>query len=335
MPDPVVVQQALAFRDALLRGEAVQMRMMAEAWRQVERNLEQSIADVLAEIARREAAGESFGRGMGPYVRLDRYQSLLRQVRVELAGFSDVAESTIVNGMFDTAALGVQHSAVQTALALGNPDLALQFNRLNRAAVENIVAVLQQNAPVGSLLRQAWPNAFAGMVEALINGVALGWNPRKTERAMREAGRRVLQRALLIARTEQLRAYRTASLENYRASGVVKGYKRLASKSSRTCLACLLADGDFYTLDQSFDAHPNCRCTLIPVLFNGVAPQWETGRTWFERQSEAMQRGIMGDSAWEAWRAGDVRLTDLVERHEHPVWGGSLQVRSLSRALVL
>jgi SPP1 gp7 family putative phage head morphogenesis protein len=172
------------------------------------------------------------------------------------------------------------------------------------------------------------------MTEALINGVALGWNPRKTARAMREglqAG--ALQRSLVIARTEQLRAYRTATLETYRQSGVVVGYKRLAAKSARTCIACLMADGTFYPLEESFEEHPNGRCTLVPVVKGRPAPEWETGRTWFERQPADVQRGILGPAAFEAWQAGAIRLEDLVERHEHPVWGGSLGQRSLRSLL--
>jgi hypothetical protein len=331
--DPVVVQQALAFRAALLRQEAAQMRVMAARWRQVERNLEQSIADVLAEIERRQAAGETWSRHTGPYTRLERYQALLRQVRQEFARFTAEMEATVQAGRVAHGVLGVEHSAANTALALGQPELAGQFNRVNVAAVESMAAVLEEEAPVGALLQQAWPGSMVRMTEALATGTALGWNPRKTERAMREAGRSVLQRALLIARTEQLRAYRTASLANYRASGVLKGYKRLASKSARTCLACLVADGEFFTLDQAFEEHPAGRCTMVPVLASGEAPEWEPGRVWLERQPATTQRQVLGPAAFEAWRAGAVRLEDLVERHEHPVWGGALQVRSLKKAI--
>ena len=333
MADPAVVQRALAFRAALLRQEAAQQQVMAARWRQVERNLEESIRAVLAEIERRQAAGEVFGRHTGPYTRLERYQALLRRVRQELARFTGQVERTVAAGMVEQGLLGVEHSAALTAVTLGQPELAGQFNRINRGAVESMVAVLEEEAPVGALLRQAWPGSMVRMTEALANGVALGWNPRKTERAMREAGRSVLQRALLIARTEQLRAYRTASLANYRASGVLSGYRRLAAKSARTCLACLLADGKFFTLDVAFEEHPAGRCTMVPVLASGEAPAWETGRDWFGRQPEATQRRVMGPAAFEAWRAGAVGLDDLVERHEHSVWGGALVVRSLKKAI--
>lgn len=95
----------------------------------------------------------------------------------------------------------------------------------------------------------------------------------------------------------------------------------------------MLADGEFYTLDQAFEEHPAGRCTMVPVLVSGEAPEWETGRAWLERQPEGTQRQVLGPTAFEAWRAGAVRLESLVERHEHPVWGASLQVRSLKKAI--
>lgn len=324
-----------AYRAALLRQEATQMQAMATRWQAAERNLAQSITDVLTEIAQRQAAGEVFGRFTGPYVRLERYQALLRQVRIELRKYGAYTEDLVQQGIANHVALGVEHStaAIET-LAGGDGGVLAQFNRLSLPASENMAAALQADAPVGQLLADAWPDASVRMTEALMNGVALGWNPRKTARAMREglqAG--ALQRCLTIARTEQLRAYRTASLENYRQSNVVTAYKRLASKSVRTCIACLIADGRVYALEESFDEHPNGRCTLVPILVGRDAPTWETGRTWFDRQPAATQRQLLGPASYAAWQAGAIRLEDLVERHEHPVWGGSLGQRSLRSLL--
>jgi hypothetical protein len=127
-----------------------------------------------------------------------------------------------------------------------------------------------------------------------------------------------------IARTETLRVYRLTTLERYRASGVVVGYRRLASKSARTCVACLMADGRFYALDEPFDQHPNCRCTLVPVLRTGDLVQWETGQEWFRRQPERVQREMLGPARYQLWRAGQVTLDDLVTRIEDSTWGGAL-----------
>lgn len=324
MPDPLIVQQMNAFRAALLREEAQQMQRMAARWLQLERSLDDSIEAVLAEIERRQAAGEVWARHTGPYARLEHYQALLRQVRSELGRFARYAEGQIEQGIVAHAEAGAEQAGWV---------LSGQTSRLNPVAVENIVAATQPAAAVGQLLAGGWPEAAVRMTDALVTGTALGWNPRKTAAAMRQGLQSGLQRSLVIARTEQLRAWREASRATYQASGVVAGYKRLAAKATRTCVACLLADGQFYELDQPFEEHPQGRCTLVPVLIGREAPEWESGRHWLERQPAATQRQLLGPAAYNAWQAGDLRLEELVERHEHPTWGAALQVRSLRSVL--
>lgn len=335
MPDPLVVTQANAFRAALLRREATQLRTMTRAWLTVERALEQGITYMLAEIDVLRAGGRVFGRNPDPYLQLERYRALLRQTQRELDRWGAATTGQLEQGVFAFAQAGARDAAA-AILAATDADAALlaSFNRLNVAAVENIAGVLQANAPVGELLRQAFPEALVRMTDALVNGTALGWNPRKTAAAMAQGLQSAaLQRAMVIARTEQLRAYRTATLESYRASGIVTGYKRLAAKSARTCLPCLLADGTVYELQEEFAEHPSGRCVCIPILRGRPDPTWATGREWFERQPAARQRDIMGVGAWRAWKDGAVALDDLVVRREHPTWGASLGVRPLRDAV--
>ena len=226
--DPLVVTQANAFRAALLRREATQLRAMTARWLTVERSLQAGIADMLGEIDVLRAGGRVFGRNPDPYLQLERYRALLRQTQREIARFNTVTERTIVQGIFDFAGLGATHATTAVETAVGDALLG-GFNRLNIAAVENIVGVLQDAAPVGELLGQAFPEAAVRMTDALINGTALGWNPTKTVAAMVQGLQSAtLQRAMVIARTEQLRAYRTATIESYRASDVVRGWKWVA-----------------------------------------------------------------------------------------------------------
>lgn len=334
MPDPIIVQDALAYRAALLRREAAQAADMTQRWRQAERRLLQDIEALLDDVARQQAAGVVFGRNSEAYFRLERYRDLLRQVRVEIDRFNGYAQGEIEEGVGWHARAGVENStAMLQGIVASDTALAAQFNRLNVGAAESIAAVLRPGAPIEELLRTSWGDSSVAMSEALFNGVALGWNPRKTARAMADGLTGALQRALRIARTEQMRAYRTATLENYRQSGIVRGWKRIAAKSRRTCLACLLADGQFYPLDEAPDMHVNCRCVMIPALEGRDSPTWTNGQQWFLSQSEEVQRGIMGDAAWEAWRDGQVTLDALTERVEHPIYGGSVQTKSLKRAL--
>lgn len=337
MPESEVVRVMREFRAGLLREEGAQMREMARRWVQVERRLSRDIDEVLVEIERRQAAGEVFGRDQGPYVRLERYRALLAQTRGEIERYTAWVEGDVRGREGQLVRLAVEQSEAAIAAAGRANGVQVGFHRLPVEAVEDMAASLTADATAGSrpplreLLGRAWPDATVRMTDALVNGVALGWNPRKTGRAMAEGLQQgALQRCLLIARTEQMRVYREATLANYRASGVVRGYKRLAAKSSRTCLPCLLEDGRFYELDEMFEEHPAGRCTLVPCLKGMADVVWQTGREWLVEQPEAVQRQVMGVARWDLWRAGQVTLEEMVERHEHPVWGGSLGVRPVS-----
>jgi SPP1 gp7 family putative phage head morphogenesis protein len=138
-----------------------------------------------------------------------------------------------------------------------------------------------------------------------------------------------LQHVLLVARDQQNRAYRTASLQQYRQSGVVTGYRRLAAKNDRTCAACLALDGREYPTDELMPLHPQDRCTMVPTV-RGLPPvPYETGETWFNRQSETVQRDILGPGRYEAWQAGRFAFADLASVRENDVWGASAQVTPL------
>ena len=98
-------------------------------------------------------------------------------------------------------------------------------------------------------------------------------------------------RANRIARTETARAANFATTESYRQSGVVKGKEWLTAFDELTCEWCVPMNGKVVSIEDNFfdkgdtylgnadealvldygdvkfpPLHPNCRCTLIPVL---------------------------------------------------------------------
>lgn len=83
-------------------------------------------------------------------------------------------------------------------------------------------------------------------------------------------------RARTIARTEVLKSTNAATLEAYKQSKVVKGKEWLTARDAKVDDLCRSLDGKVIKLDADFKEssysgpfpplHPNCRCTLIPVL---------------------------------------------------------------------
>ena len=174
---------------------------------------------------------------------------------------------------------------------------------LGSEAVEQMVGFLQDGSPLVDVITKHVGAAQQQFGQTMVTGLVSGWNPRKLARELRSSYGLGLTKALVIARTEQLRAYRTAAANTYRAnSHVVKGWERHAQHDTRTCMACLILDGKRYTLAEEMDDHPQGRCAMLPVTktyaelgIDAPEPDFsrEKGIDWFRRQSEADQQAMM------------------------------------------
>jgi len=318
---PEVYRVVLGFRAALVAREAAQMALMAQRWLPVQDALRKQIEDLAQSMAGKTFVSEA------QLMRMERYQNLLAQVRREIAQYNGWAEDRIEDEQRAMAWLGQRHAGA----ALDAWQTGVRFDVLNPAAVEAMVGVTQSGAPVAELLRLAWPDAVEGITKALVTGLAMGQNPRKTAREMAKGLNGALDRMLRIARTEQLRAYRASTQERFRQSGVIVGYRRLCAKQERTCIACLVDDGHFYEVATDFSDHMNGRCAITPILAgheDDKVPR-QTGQEWFEKQDEAAQQRIMGKAKWEAWRNKEFELGDLVKWTENDTWGPSIGAKSL------
>jgi SPP1 gp7 family putative phage head morphogenesis protein len=265
---------------------------------------------------------------------------LLAQVEQEVGKYAEYADASIRRQQSAAIEAAGQHAEALTRAAMGDAPtdearLALRWNRLPREAMVEMMGSLSDGAPLEALLGELGPDAAQRVKDALLEGLAMGRNPRVIARDVRRNMGMPLTRSLRIARTETLRAHRLATLANFQAnSDVVKGWRWSASHSSRTCLACLAMDGKVFPLDKPPPMHVNCRCSCIPVTVSwqdlGVdAPEpdlGETGAEWFKAQPASVQREMMGDEAYKAWKSGRVTLDDFVGVRKSRRWGDQVEV---------
>jgi hypothetical protein len=323
MPDSDVVATIRQFRQGLLDREAVQMREMAGRWLMLERTLQAEIDGLARDFAAEKAAGWSVSQAK--LYRMDRYQSLLGQLREQTERYGDYAVGQITARQLELAGLGIDHAAQ----AIRAVSVSAAFDVLPVSAIQAMAGLAGDGSPLRSLLAASYPDAVEGLTTALVRGTALGWHPTRVARAMVQGSEMGLQRALLVSRTESLRVYRAASDAQFTESGVIRFKARLAAKSQRTCLACLAQDGKIMPVSEPFFDHPAGRCVCIP-LPDGVLPKgYQTGRQWFERQSADAQRAMMGGKRYEAWRDGAFDFDDLAKVTTDPTWGKSLGVRPM------
>jgi len=326
--DPEVVRAMRRFQAGLLAEDEALLRAMARRWVQVERALLDKIELLVVEATEQMAAGWTVTPVTAQQLR--RYRSLLDQLYAEASRYQEYAAATITRRQGELAGLGIEHA--RAALLVGEAGAVGAFDVLPVEALQFMVGLVSDGSPLREYLARVYPQAAEGMLDALVHGLGLGWNPKRTARAMRDGLGVGLRTALNTARTETLRVYREASRAQYQASGRVDGYLRLAAKSQRTCVACLAQDGEWYPLSTSFEDHVRGRCTMIPAR-EGMQPGWLTGQKYFEGLDAETQQRMMGKGLYEMWRDGEIDFEDTAHRHIDATWGHSWQVASKRQAV--
>ena len=225
------------------------------AWAQIKSELDR----ITGEIKAARDRGETVNRGW--LLKQGRLAQLERQAEAQVRVFADFAERRITQEQLDAVMLG-QIDAENLVVASMGPSpspLAGFVPHLPVGAASQIIGYSSAGQPLGLLLAELGPAAGKAARSALIRGVVLGKNPRDTTRLLRSALGGNMARALTIARTETLRAYREAQRLTYQANrGVVTGWTWHSALDRRTCPVCWAMHGSFHPLDEQLGSHPNC-----------------------------------------------------------------------------
>jgi SPP1 gp7 family putative phage head morphogenesis protein len=223
------------------------------------------------------------------------------------------------------------------------------FGRPSSEALRAFIGVSQSGSPLYELFHGFGAEAAKKVGDALLLGLSLGQNPRRIASQVEQALGISRNRALVISRDALNNAYRNGNMESFRAnSDVVSKYRRTCAKSARSCAACIALDGTLYDLDEDFALHPCDRCTMLPVTKDWseiLAPlgidassipdtravtHMQTGLEWFEEQDAATQQAIIGSKrGYEAYKAGEFSLKDMISHSFDKDWGHGIAVKPL------
>lgn len=167
--------------------------------------------------------------------------------------------------------------------------------------------------------------------QIILNGIALGQNPRETARQLKDmAGYLPYYRYEALMRTTQLTAYREASAFNQLYNKDIIEYQiRYATLDGRTCVACIALHGQELPAGQRIDDHYNGRCTGIPKVKFLARPEVQTGIEWFEGLPPSKQREYFhNDKLFDAYQSGQITLPQVVGVRNDPVFGKMTEQRS-------
>lgn len=322
-----ITDAALRFRRDMLNREKETADAILLNYKAVYGRIDESLRSLLKQIREKEQAKEKVSRAW--LLRQERYKFLLSQVESEIGRFAQFASDTVRISVYAAIEAGDATARELGTIATGG---SRTWNRLPVEALNEIAAVLQNDSPVMRLFASLPIQTTRAIRDTLFAGLAAGSNPKQTARKLRSTAGLSLSRALTISRTETLRAYRTATLEGYRAnSDVVTGWRWIAALSARTCPACLALHGKSFTLEEEFGAHPNCRCTTVPITESVSGLSF--GEEWFRAQPADTQREILGKAKYATYSAGRITLPDLVHEEKSRVWGLTRSEASLKEAL--
>lgn len=284
------------------------------------------------EAARLEALGERM-QPDNPVFRMviSDLQDALQNEATLIAGVAD----EVVGSGADAAGVMVRQLAIGDLTDAQLRGVGLGWNTPDPDAIRALVDYTRS---------AAWREMFGGystdisdiIAQIAIRGMLDGDGPRAIARELRQHVDTLLPyQADTLMRTLQLTSYRDAAVAHRLANADILSYQvRIAALDDRTCICCLALHGKHYPIDERIDDHPNGRCDSITVVKGFESERdIETGQEWFDSLSEAQQREMMGNAAYEAYQAGDVTLDDFVGKRTDDVFGDQVYEQSLKGVL--
>ena len=335
-------------RRSLLATERKGLRDIIGGYGDVSKRLRLDLDELLAQIDNARQAGET--PNVSWLVRQERYTILLTQLESALTTFAaqsaDVTERLQRQAAIAAAddATALIKLAAGTAPPGGTAAISITFGTPPASVIDRIVGNAADGTPLGDLLGEIAGRGVREVRTALQTGVAAGHSPRDIARAVQRASGSSLARALTIARTESIRAYRDITADQYKRSrSILEGWVWNAALDRRTCPACWAMHGQEFTVDETLDSHPNCRCAMIPKTkswadlgFPGTPdsrPSTTGGPDLFSKLSGSDQAAILGPGKYQAYKDGQITLPDLVHRTDSPRWGPGRREATLREAL--
>ncbi|MBG9788542.1 minor capsid protein [Brevibacillus laterosporus] len=181
--------------------------------------------------------------------------------------------------------------------------VGVSFARVDKESLEK---TLQINWKDGNYSERIWSNRdkLLSEVQTLLSQSFIrGDSSDKTAKALSERMNVSYSHAARIVRTESSYITHQATIDGYKASGVVRKYEILASLDGRTSRICRSLDGKVFKLSEQEVGvtyppfHPNCRTTVVPYFDDEI----DVGER-FSRDQEGKPYYVPGDMTYTQWK---------------------------------
>jgi SPP1 gp7 family putative phage head morphogenesis protein len=329
------------YRRALLSREAEVESGLIQVYQATSVVITNRLNALIEQAEKAVRAGQIITEGW--FAQAGRLGGLLQLVESQILSFSSYAERAASDAVYNSAlqALDASHGLMAAArgpVPAGRtvPAFANAFNPSN---VEQIQARLSDGAPLQRLIAPLKDEAVESVRQIFVPQVVQGRPLAETARLVSTELEIPLRRARTITRTEVLGAYRDSTRQSFEDNDrFVQGWTWRSARSLRTCVVCIALDGRVFPTSERQGSHPNCRCTMVPVMrpwselgidFPDRRPRLGNGEDWFANLSEEDQAKVLGREKLGRYRTGTLRLTDLVAYRVDAEWGPTRWERSL------
>jgi|GEM_PF-1841145 len=325
---PNVYQIAEQYRKALAKRESGAVKRLVASYKTVFDALNAEMAGILAGAKANPSS----------VYRARRMATFLAQAEAELLSIAPDAVDVVTAGQSDAVRDAVK-AAVEQMKAVGVPigagvSATGGIEGFADRAVAAYVGTAGNGSPLTELFAAVSTDGAQIAHDRMLTALTLGFGLDRTGEMLKNAIGVSLTRAMTIARTESMRAYRGAHIGYLRENSEhIAGWVWHADHGWRTCPVCLAMDGTFHKLSEDFASHPNCRCSPVTVAKGedgkSELPDRETGAEWFAKQSADEQRALLGPGKFALYKDGKIELADLVRVGKNPKWGPYRVERSL------
>lgn len=274
-------------------------------------------------------------------------QQAIAQAQAALARLGDDADTTITAAAAAAVQTTGQHEPIIIASQLPAAGRAAAAARFAAAISATALAVItaQSSARITGSTKTIAGQAADAMSRELARVSAPAASAAQTSQqllaGLQDGFNSGLGRAVTVARTEVLDAYRAASAYAQQSNAdVLQGWMWLCDEGPTTCGSCIAMDGTEFPLSEPGpDDHVNGRCTRMPILrswddlgLDDVEPDHNvpSSRAWFDRQPATVQIQILGRGRLELLRAGAITWDDIPLLRTNSNWRPSYSPRSLA-----
>jgi hypothetical protein len=306
---------AIRYRGALIKRDNEAINNIVHAYGSIYKKVSSAIDALTMEIGQMETPNTSRVKSLA------RYKQLMSEINTELEKFSVYAKVNL-----STYARSAMEQGIKDSMSLvkaANPSILGKWRVLTPDVISNLTGYLDDTSPIYKRLAKLAPETVDLIRQSILDGVAMGYNPKKIADGITKNMGLGLTSAMRYTQTTQIYSYREANRASYIAnSDVVEGWYWMSARDDRVCMSCLAMDGTFHTNDETLDDHWNGHCTMIPAVVGTERSIPEgAGEEYFKGLSEAEQRKMMGDTRYDAWRSGKFEFGDQTQHVNDTVFG--------------